>query len=266
MERAPHPSLAGIVRRYCGYRHQGTGLARRREVAQAEVTIILGLGPSLRVGGPSHSDCEYGSFVAALTDTHAITEERDSLHGIEINLSPLGAHMLFGVAMHELSEHLVVPLADVLGVEIDRLLERLAQAPTWELRFAILDAYIAARVERARRPSPDVAWAWRRLEETGGLIPVGALAQELACSRRHLSSRFREQIGPAPKTAARLLRFKQAVQLLERDDGRRFAEIAQRCGYYDQAHLNRDFRELAGATPTQHVARLLPDGMGIAAE
>jgi transcriptional regulator GlxA family with amidase domain len=78
-------------------------------------------------------------------------------------------------------------------------------------------------------------------------------------------ARFREQIGPSPKTAARLVRFQRAVALLGCDDGQRFAEIAQECGYYDQAHLNREFRELAGATPGAFVARLLPDGLGVAA-
>ena len=52
--------------------------------------------------------------------------------------------------------------------------------------------------------------------------------------------------------------------LLERPA--RFAEIAYECGYYDQAHLNRDFREFAGTTPGDYVRRLLPDGGGVAAE
>src|ERR1700759_3797568 len=113
-ERAPHPLLAGIVRRYCGYDHECTGPTCRREVAQDEVTIILSLGPLLRVGGPDHPAESYASFVAALTDTFAITEHEGALRGIEVNLSPLGAHMLFGVAMHELSSRLVLPLEDVL--------------------------------------------------------------------------------------------------------------------------------------------------------
>jgi AraC-like DNA-binding protein len=69
-----------------------------------------------------------------------------------------------------------------------------------------------------------------------------------------------------PKTLARVLRFKHALGLLQRDDGARFAEIAETCGYYDQAHLNRDFRAFAGAPPTDFLARRLPDGGGIAAE
>jgi AraC-like DNA-binding protein len=264
-ERAPHPALAGIVRRYCGYNHDCTGTTRRREVAQDEVTIILSLGPRLQVGGPDHPADRYGSFVAALTDTFAITEHEGALRGVEVKLSPFGAHMLFGVAMHELSSKLVLPLEDVLGVEAAELVERLAGAPGWPDRFALVDSFILGRVERARHPSPDVDWAWRRLHATGGLVPVGQLARELGCSRRHLIGRFREQVGPAPKTAARLVRFQRTVRLLERNDGCRFAEIAQRCGYYDQAHMNREFRELAGIAPGEFVARLLPDGLGVAA-
>jgi AraC-like DNA-binding protein len=265
-ERAPHPLLAGIVRRYCGYDHDCAGTTRRREVAQDEVTIILSLGPPLRVGGPEHPADRYGSFVAALNDTYAITEHDGRLSGIEVDLSPLGAHMLFSVAMHELSSKLVLPLEDVLGAEADELVERLACAPAWAARFSIVDRFIIERVQRARRPSPDVEWAWRRLRATGGLVPVGELARELGCSRRHLIERFRQQVGPAPKTAARLVRFQRTVRLLERHHEGRFAEIAQRCGYYDQAHMNREFRELAGTAPGGFVARLLPDGLGVAAD
>jgi AraC-like DNA-binding protein len=265
-ERAPHPLLVDVVRRYCGYDHDGTGVTRRREVAQDEVTIILSLGPLLRVGGPGHPADRYGSFVAALTDTFAITEHEGLLRGIEVNLSPLGAHMLFGVAMHELSSRLVVPLDDVVGADAGELAERLDAAPCWDARFAILDRFILDRVQQARPPSPDVEWAWRRLRATGGLLPVGALTRELGCSRRHLIGRFREQVGPAPKTAARLVRFQRTVRLLERHDGGRFAEIAQRCGYYDQPHMNREFRALAGTTPSEFIGRLLPDGLGVAAD
>jgi len=66
-------------------------------------------------------------------------------------------------------------------------------------------------------------------------------------------------VGVPPKLLAR---FHRARRLLERDDGRRWAEIAADCGYADQAHLNRDFRQFAGASPTELLARRLPDGLG----
>jgi AraC-like DNA-binding protein len=265
VERGPAPHLQGIVHRYCGYRHEGTAGTRRLEVAQDQVTVILGFGPPLRVGGPTRPAADEHSFVAALHDSYAITQEYGALAGIQVDLSPLGAYMLFGVSMHELSAQLVVGLEDVLGRGGAELVERLEGLDAWEARLTALDEYVTRRVERARQPAPDAVWAWRRLRDSGGRATVAELTRELGCSPRHLVTRFREQIGPPPKTAARLVRFQRAVALLGRDDGRRFAEIAQLCGYYDQAHMNRDFRELAGASPGAFVARLLPDGLGVAA-
>jgi AraC-like DNA-binding protein len=38
------------------------------------------------------------------------------------------------------------------------------------------------------------------------------------------------------------------------------AEIAYECGYYDQAHMNRDFRALGGTTPDSFRSSLLDSG------
>ena len=165
VERAGHPALAGVVNRYCGYSHEGTGHASRREVAQDQVTIILGFGPTLRVAGPGHPESIEHSFVAGLHPSYAVTTEHERLRGVQIDLTPLGAHMLFGLAMHELSAHLVVALDAVLGGEADELVARLVDAPEWDARFELLDAYIAAGSRLRgfpRRTSPGPAGACTR--------------------------------------------------------------------------------------------------------
>jgi len=100
---APHPLLTGLVRGYAGFVEHGPRRLRRREVAQEQVTLILNFGPPLRVGGPTEPTAERGSFVAAITDTYAITEHDGVSHGLQVDFSPLGAHMLLGLPMHELS-------------------------------------------------------------------------------------------------------------------------------------------------------------------
>ena len=180
-------------------------------------------------------------------------------------LDPLVATMVFGVPMHVLARR-VVALEDLLGGSGRELLERLHDAPGWAERFDILDAELTRRLARAVPPSPAVAWAWRRVVATEGRVEVSALAAELGWSRKHLSASFREHVGLPPKVMARVLRFQRAVRLLERRNGDRLGEIALDCGYYDQAHFNRDFRAFAGSTPTEYLARRIVDGFGLAPE
>ena len=65
-----------------------------------------------------------------------------------------------------------------------------------------------------------------------------------------------------PKLFARILRFEHALEFA---DGAEigWAEIAQRCGYYDQAHMIRDFRAFTGRSPSGYQAARLPDGGGV---
>ncbi len=77
--------------------------------------------------------------------------------------------------------------------------------------------------------------------------------------------KFREQVGLTPKTAARVLRFRSLCRRLDAEPVR-WAEIAYDCGYADQSHLIREFRKLAGTTPTDFLARRIPGGGVIADE
>jgi AraC-like DNA-binding protein len=261
--RAPHPALAAAVHRYIGYVERSTAPVRRREVPQEQVTMIINFGPPMTISGPRLAAAGRGSFVAPVNESYAITEFAGISHGIQVDLSPFAARALLGRSMREL-DAVVVDLEDLLGADGRRLVERLYEAPDWDARFDLLDRTIGRRLEETVPPSPDVARAWRRLRETDGRLEIGELAAELRCSRRHLVSRFREHVGPPPKAVARIMRFRRVLRLLERD-GARLAEVAQDCGYYDQAHLNRDFRELAGTSPGGYAGSRLPDGVGVLA-
>lgn len=281
VSRAAAPRLRRHVLGYCAYEEETVDFNRRRELPSGEVVLIIGFGPKLETTYPQLAPGRVGehrSFVAGLHETPCLVATPGSQAGIQLNLTPLGAYLLLGLPMHELS-NTVVELDDLLGAEADLLVERLRDAPGWEARFAILDAILLKRLELASPASPDVAWAWRRLTETAGRLPVGELCRELGCSRRHIGRRFNEQIGLAPKSFARVLRFQRAVHMLGHRDGassldpselgagaaRPWGEIALECGYFDQAHMNRDFRQFAGASPGELAASLLPDGGGLVA-
>src|SRR5690348_17555140 len=106
--------------------------------------------------------------------------------------------------------------------------------------------------------SPEVSQAWRALLASGGTAAVPELAREAGWSSRRLGTRFRAEIGLAPKQAARVVRFDRARRLLQRRVAAagqpELAALAAACGYYDQAHLAREFRALAGCPPSRWLA------------
>ena len=258
---APHPGLRGQVLHYCGYEEDTVAPLARREVATTQVTMIVSFGPEIDIdyGGRRR----FASFIAGPGESYAETCHDGRQRGVEIALAPIAVRRLLGVPARELAGT-VVDLESVLGRPGRELAERLHDAADWPARFALLDAVLLARMARSARTPADVLQAWWRLLGSHGGVGIAELAGELGWSRRHFGERFREHVGMAPKPAARILRFGHAVDLLGRDDGTRLAEIAQDCGYYDQAHLNRDFRAFAGGSPGDYLARRLPDGGGVA--
>jgi AraC-like DNA-binding protein len=148
-----------------------------------------------------------------------------------------------------------VEAADVLGRLATELRERVVAEPDWAGRFAVLEEFLGGRVRAAQAargaaPRPEVSYAWDRLRRSRGAVSVADLAAETGWSARHLGKQFRAETGLSPKAGARVIRFDRARRLLLRrqaEGGRVvLAEFAAECGYYDQAHLARDFRDLAG--------------------
>jgi AraC-like DNA-binding protein len=254
--RRPDPNLRRHIDRLCGYAERTAGPVRQREPLSTRVVLIFGLGPELRLvdlANPARPATRLGSFVAGLDDSCAVIEHDGEMRGVQVDLTPLAARMIFRGPMHTLARQ-AVALEDLLGREATRLDERLADARTWAERFELVETALAARLAAAEPSPPDVDWAWRRLTAAHGRVRITELAAELGCGRKHLAARFREHVGLPPKLVARMLRFRQTTDVVGSREGARLAEVALACGYYDQAHLDRDFRDFAATTPTAYLA------------
>ena len=209
---------------------------RQREGPGTDVVVILTFEEHWLIDGERRT-----SFIGGLHDQQVTTEHPGRSLGMQVNLDPLAARALVGAPLHELA-HRTVPLEAILD---PFLVERLAGASDWSTRFALLDDALAPRLADAR-PSPEVAWAWRRLRATHGRVPIGELAAELGWSRKRIVARFRDEVGLPPKAVARLLRFEHARDLAGTMP---WGELAFECGFSDQSHLIGEFRRITGRTP-----------------
>jgi len=238
---SPAAPLSGLVTGYYGFSEATAGPTRRREGPGGDVVVIISFGEDWLIDGERLT-----SFAAGLHVRQVTTEHGGRSFGMQISLTPPAAHKLFGLPMHLLA-HRQVPLGEVLADA--SLVDRLHDAGGWPERFKLLDVMLMKRFTEAPPPPDGVCWAWRRLVETDGRIPVGELAKELGWSRKRIVARFREQVGLPPKALGRVLRFERARALAERTQHPDWTRIAIECGYCDQSHLINEFRAITGRTP-----------------
>jgi AraC-like DNA-binding protein len=255
-----------LVGGYLGFREETIRPLARREVATLRVPLILNLGAPYQVTvGSSARPEAFSSLVAGVSDMPAVVQGATHSCAMQVDLTPLGARALFRRPLDELTNQVIV-LEDVLGAAAGELIERLQEAASWEARFALLDDFFLARLTSADTCDARVAHVWAQLHATGGQARVDELAREVGWSRKHLGSRFRDHVGLTPKVAARVMRF-EALLARSRTRGRRtWSELAATCGYFDQAHLNRDFAEFAHTTPGAYLRDLVPGDAGLIAD
>ncbi|MEV4704375.1 helix-turn-helix domain-containing protein [Actinoplanes sp. NPDC049316] len=124
--------------------------------------------------------------------------------------------------------------ADVLRWMEDELRERLAEAPPRGLDL--------------------VRHTGGRLERSHGVVPVGALTDAAGVSRNYLAAQFTAHVGVTPKLVARIYRFARLIVCVDTSRPVDWSRLAQAAGYFDQAHLSREFKDFTGHTPTQYLA------------
>jgi len=261
---SPGPRLRPYVIHYCGYTEETASFRRRLEAPGLRAPLIFNLGPPIAVRTSATRgewDRQQEGFVAGLDDTYALVESSGRQSGIEVYLTPIGARLVTGVPMRHLMGR-VVALDDLFGALAGLVREQVLEASTWDDRFAIVDSFLLARIADAEPPPATLAWALSRLHATRGALEIGSLTDELGCSRRYLIGLFNDHVGLPPKLFARVLRFEHALELAD-SGSLGWAEIAQRCGYYDQAHMIGDFQQFTGHSPAAYVALKLPEGGGV---
>ena len=133
------------------------------------------------------------------------------------------------------------------------------QMPLRELFPACEAGRIADQVWRGELPSfLDPGVRERRVEHALASLRrqtrVGAIAEDLGVSARHLRRLVLAHTGLEPRTLSRIMRFQRFLDLSDRAAEPFLADLAARAGYADQAHLTREVRALSGLTPTALLA------------
>jgi AraC-like DNA-binding protein len=245
----PGPPLAAAVE-YLWYLSDAPAHARELVVPSGTLELVvnlhedaIGVDGDRRFAGAVVSGC-YGRPFAIDTRAHAAI--------IGVHFRPGGAAGLLGAPPGELADD-HVGLDALWGPGAARLRERLCAADGLRDRFCLLEAALLRRLGRGRPARDAVRAALPRLDEPG--VAIGAVSAELGLSRRRFIEVFTDDVGMTPKRYARVRRFQRSLALAQASPAPAWSALALACGYFDQAHLCRDWAELAGASPREVLAR-----------
>ena len=260
----PAPAIAGDVFGYRGYEEHVARSVRRLEIGTPCPALIIGLGSEFRVSPiSSRSTFTCQSLFVGPAASPVIVEHGGELRCIEVTLSPWATAAIFGPAQ-SWPDH-VVSLNEVWQRAGGELEESLDGLPSWAARFEMLDHILGVEISSTCGPPSKLRWAWNEVSHLGGDARVNKLAASLGWSSRHFISKFEEITGLTPKAQARRWRFHKARRYLDQTS-LSLAEVAALCGYSDQSHLTREFRELGSCTPAAYRAFRFSDLPGLPAE
>jgi AraC-like DNA-binding protein len=233
---------------------------RERVLPNGTYELVLALGDRHRVVEDAGVRVLPAASFGGLRSRPLVLDHPDRCDTLGIVLRPAGAYALLGRPLWEVSD-LLLDGRDVFGRALDEVAERCAEAGSARARFEHVVRWLTDRIARAKSPDLAVAWMAAEIERRGGNLRVGALHEDASLSRARAVERFRDQIGAPPKLYARLVRFRLVLERLQADDAA-LSDVALDAGYYDQAHMNAEFRAFAGVSPVAFLAGRYREGSG----
>ena len=263
---APAQKLCGEVVRYMGFKERAIRPVKRLEIGGACPLIVVALECEFEV---SYLDTPKRAFKTQILFAPpaagpVIVQHSGDLQCLEAELTPWAAAALTRLPAQDWPRHptALAELSPTAGKEIEAALARLS---SFAARFQAMDKYLGVKVEGRGPTSREFRWAWNELAKFSGNVLIRDLAREVGWSRRYLITRFRDATGITPKVLARSWRFERARGLLSGSTAS-IAEVASACGYSDQSHLTREFRELGACSPAAFRSIRFPDLPGLPAE
>ena len=218
----------------------------------------------INLGGPArlwHSDPSVppavftdGWFMGLWTRRY-VFEYPAPVRLVGVHFKPWGISPFVDMPATELRDRWVP--ADVIWrrSSFDRIRDQVGDVASATEALRVVEMELRSRLaETTSRGLDVVLHTGQYLETSQGAVSVGALTDAVGVSGTHLATQFKSHVGVTPKRVARIYRFAQLILSVDAQGPVDWLKVAHTAGYFDQAHLSKEFKEFTGHTPTQYLA------------
>ncbi|RQO69509.1 hypothetical protein DBR43_15645 [Pedobacter sp. KBW06] len=166
---------------------------------------------------------------------------------VNVQFKPFGLYSFFNVPQEEMINR-CVDAKTFIGSSINLLMERLAEAASAESQNQIIQGYLKERLKASRFLLP-VDHALNLMIEQGGNQTIEDTAALSCLSLKQFERVCKLRLGISPKSFGKLVRFSNLYKLREKHPELPWSQLANHCGYFDQMHMIRDFKQFTGGNP-----------------
>lgn len=255
----PDARLSAFIEDYWLYDGYVSAHERERILPSGTFELVFYLREDeLRIYGAAHGgSCRRfsGAVISGPYAGYFGSDAREEVSIMGVHFRVGGAFPFLGMPAGELADaH--VDLSELWRAEAGRLRTQLIDAATPGERFRLLEEALLRRIRRPLVHHGAVSHALQLFKDPGTAGGTGRLARAVGLSERRFIEVFRAEVGMTPKLFDRVRRFQQAMRAANGSDVVDWSELALSCGYFDQSHLIRDFKQFTGITPGDYLRRL----------
>lgn len=213
------------------------------------IELIFNLAdPFQRFHANGYVETQPLSIVAGQMRNCAMIGPSGAIDLFGVRFTHAGASPFFSFPLNELTDR-IVDLKAVLGAGCRQTEERLNEARTLKQRVAVIESALLRLLSKNTGLDLIVENASRIITGNKGLAAIDRVTEALGVNERTLERRFQQKFGLSPKRFSRIIRFQNFLSAARTGHSRDILDTALSFGYYDQAHLIREFREFSGKTP-----------------
>lgn len=170
---------------------------------------------------------------------------------IKIQFKPSGIQQLIPLNMEEFTNVPSIDLESLWGNAVNELLEQLHGCDSDDLRVELLNRFLERRLVPLHMQASYIDYTIKQLECARGNVNIADLEVKLGITGRHLERLFKARVGLTPKEISKVIRLNYAFSCLEKEPEMSLTSLSHESGYYDQAHFSKDFKKIAGISPSR---------------
>lgn len=250
----PSESLKDFIRFYWVFESNASELKPLIHPATAARSAKLAFQYKGRFDIETHSGNRRQLFTSGFQGPAAKSEVfigKESIGVFGVYFSPYALPVLFSVPADELSNQ-NVEIKSLLGKQGEELEDKMMSAASNTERVNIINTCFENKLNSLSGRHTAIEQSVHQVIANKGLISVNELSEKLSVSKRQFERKFKSVTGFSPKLFSRIIRFENALTKMGACDTT-LTEVAFECGYYDQPHFIRDFKEFAGQHPSAYL-------------